>query len=70
MREEGLQYRLDSDDSPFAPCPWYSPAPYTITATGNHRAPGKLVFQKTYANENVLTFCAQVSAFLKVMLLV
>lgn len=30
------------------------------------RVPGKLVFQKIYANENVPTFCTQVSAFLKV----
>eukprot|EP00903_Cladosiphon_okamuranus_P012608 g11797.t1 len=29
------------------------------------KAPGKLVFQKTYPNENVPTFCTQVSAFLK-----
>lgn len=30
------------------------------------RAPGEVVFQKTYPNENVPTFCVQVEAFLKV----
>lgn len=38
----------------------------TPNTTGSHRPPGKLVFQKTYANEAVPTFCTQVSAFLKV----
>ncbi|CAM9990991.1 unnamed protein product [Scytosiphon promiscuus] len=29
------------------------------------KAPGEMLFQKTYANENVPTFCVQVAAFLK-----
>ena len=37
-----------------------------VQSITRERAPGELVFHQTYANENVPTFCLQVSAFLKV----